>query len=315
LQKKTSTNYKNRPYERTKIGLCYRLYYDQRHSSKSRGHKEPQYSRDELASWIYMQPNFNILYQNWVNSNYTSDFRPSCDRLDNALGYSFGNIELVTWKENKLRANSDVKNNILRLNQTKVWKYLASGKFICNYDSIAEACRAEQALDQRNITACCQGKIPTAYGYRWSYEYLGESIEPLKINDSYDCEIFQYDALTKDIVNIYSSLSEVNENLFSHSKIRNVIQGLYETHEGFYWSKYYLSPDQINIDTTYVPRRIQQLSRTGEIIATFNSMSEASKVTGIGSGNISKCCSFKAKSAGGFMWRYEQNIEYLMQNI
>ena len=305
MARKTVGCHENKPYERTQIGLCYRMYYSQCRNSRIRGHEQPQYNRDTLAHWIHAQPNFEGLYKAWVESNYTSDLRPSCDRLDNSKGYSFDNIELVTWKENQLRANSDVTNNILKLNQTKVWKYLASGKLVCSYDSIAESCRAEQNLDQRNITACCQGKIPTAYGYRWSYAYLGEHIEPLKVNDSYDCEIFQYDALTKDIVNIYSSLSEVDETLFSHAKIRNVIQGIYETHEGFYWSKYYLSPDQINIDTTYVPRRIQQLSKDNELIDTFSSMLEASKATGIGSGNISKCCSFKAKTAGGYIWKYE----------
>ena len=309
MSKKTIGCYESRPYERTVTGLCYKLYYDQCKSSKHRGHLEPQYSKDDLYQWIISQPNFNTLYESWVDSNYASELRPSCDRLDNTIGYTFDNIELVTWKENKRRANADVASCTIMLNQTQVYQYSTDGHFMRSYQSIAEACRLDLSLDQRNITACCQGKIPTAYGYFWSYRDLGNRIPELKTNESYMCEIFQYDPFSGDIVNIYETILDIPEPQFNHMKVRSVIQGTYKTHEGFFWSKEYLSPDQIKVDTTYLPKRIIQLSKQLEPLHVYSSMSEASKATGIGSGNISKVCNGKANSAGGFIWKYESSFE------
>ena len=43
---------------------------------------------------------------------------------------------------------------------------------------------------------------------------------------------------------------------------------------------------------------------TGELLATFPSLMEAERVTGIDNRNISKCCMGKYKSSGGYIWRY-----------
>jgi hypothetical protein len=306
MKRRTTDCYVNRPYERTPKGLCYRIFYDQCYSSKSRGHIPPLYTKEELTKWLISQPNFEALYNDWVDSNFTSDFRPSCDRLDNSKGYSFSNIELVTWKVNKERANRDVKNNIINTTQTTVYQYLASGKFVAKHLSIAEACRKDSTLDQRNITSCCQGKIPTAYGYVWLYTDEGPSIPPLIVNESYLCEIFQYDPITGDIVEVYSSIVEIPEPEFEQMKVRSVIRGDYYTHNGFFWSKSYLSPEEVivTVNTKYLPKPILQLSLEGEVINLFTSMSEASQATNIRSGNISKVCNGKAKTAGGFIWKY-----------
>ena len=43
---------------------------------------------------------------------------------------------------------------------------------------------------------------------------------------------------------------------------------------------------------------------TCELLATFPSLSEAERVTGIANGNISNCCLGNRKSAGGYVWKY-----------
>ena len=43
---------------------------------------------------------------------------------------------------------------------------------------------------------------------------------------------------------------------------------------------------------------------TGELLATFPSLAEAERVTGIANGNISNCCLGNRKSAGGYIWKY-----------
>ena len=52
-------------------------------------------------------------------------------------------------------------------------------------------------------------------------------------------------------------------------------------------------------------KQVQMLDKqTGELLATFPSLMEAVRVTGIYQSDISKCCNGKYKSAGGYIWRY-----------
>lgn len=45
---------------------------------------------------------------------------------------------------------------------------------------------------------------------------------------------------------------------------------------------------------------------TGELLATFPSLCEAERVTGISRPNISNCCRNKQKYAGDYVWKYLQ---------
>ena len=52
-------------------------------------------------------------------------------------------------------------------------------------------------------------------------------------------------------------------------------------------------------------KQVQMFDKsTGELLATFPSLAEAERVTGIYHSNISACCNGKYKSAGGYIWKY-----------
>ena len=52
-------------------------------------------------------------------------------------------------------------------------------------------------------------------------------------------------------------------------------------------------------------KQVQMFDKsTGELLATFPSLMEVVRVTGINQSNISQCCKGKLKSAGGFLWQY-----------
>ena len=52
-------------------------------------------------------------------------------------------------------------------------------------------------------------------------------------------------------------------------------------------------------------KQVQMFDKyTGELLATFPSLHEAKRVTGIYQSNISECCNGKRKSSGGYKWRY-----------
>ncbi len=81
-----------------------------------------------------------------------------------------------------------------------------------------------------------------------------------------------------------------------------------KTSNGYIWrfegdtvSKYDIKNLKIKLGSL---KPINQMSFDGQIINTFDSLTEASKHTGVHYTNISKVCSKKQKSAGGFKWEY-----------
>ena len=62
---------------------------------------------------------------------------------------------------------------------------------------------------------------------------------------------------------------------------------------------------KVNINNPMLSKKVQMFDKkTGELLATFPSINEAARVTGIKSASISHCCTKISKSAGGYIWRY-----------
>ena len=52
-------------------------------------------------------------------------------------------------------------------------------------------------------------------------------------------------------------------------------------------------------------KEVQQL-KDGQVLATYPSIKEAERITGINNSNIVRVCQGKRKTAGGYQWRYKQ---------
>lgn len=96
-------------YDKTEKGVIRVIYKTQNSSSKKRGHEKPDYSKNQLAEWLYSN-GFKVLYDGWVSSGYVKSKKPSVDRIDDLKGYSIDNIRLVTWNDNFKSAVSDKMN-------------------------------------------------------------------------------------------------------------------------------------------------------------------------------------------------------------
>ena len=92
-------------WKHTPEGLINRIYLLQKRSSVRRGHGEPEYTCKELIDWSLSRSNFDELYTRWFDAGRPTDLVPSIDRLDDSKGYSFDNIQLITWKENNDKQN------------------------------------------------------------------------------------------------------------------------------------------------------------------------------------------------------------------
>ena len=157
---------------RTKEGLVANIYRHQIRNSKMKNRNLPAYSFEELKSWFFNQEKFHKLYENWVNSNYKKDLVPSVDRKDNYLPYSFDNIQLMIWLENKLKGEEDMRLGILihgNNPQKPVIQYDKQGNFIAEYPSASQASRKTE-ICRRNISVVCRGGRKHAGGFKWEFK-------------------------------------------------------------------------------------------------------------------------------------------------
>lgn len=154
-------------YHRSKLGLIGRMYSGQKAASIKRGHEAPSYSKAELKDWLFSQKIFHELYNNWVKSDYYKLSIPSVDRIDDNKGYSFDNIQLMTWNENQRKFNKEFHKSI----HVPVDKYSLSGSFIKSYRSIQEAID-DTGINRAGISLTCSGKYKYSGGFLWKYHNI-----------------------------------------------------------------------------------------------------------------------------------------------
>ena len=62
-------------------------------------------------------------------------------------------------------------------------------------------------------------------------------------------------------------------------------------------------------------KKVLQFTKSGEFIREWQSMNEASKQLKINHGNICSCCQGKYKSAGGYIWKYAEDLSDILEAV
>lgn len=93
-------------FRRSFNGRLYRMYYNMHFRVK---HRESYAGKGctindfEQFKKFCMENNFSQVYQDWVNNGYIRKFTPTVDRIDPSRGYSWDNIQIVSFDENMKR--------------------------------------------------------------------------------------------------------------------------------------------------------------------------------------------------------------------
>ena len=151
-----------RDKDHTKKGLIFLIYRTQKRKSKLRGHRPPEYTRQELYDWLFSQVKFHSLFSEWKESGYKSKLRPSVDRKEDSIHYCMANIQLMTWYDNDLKETNKQKKPVIQ--------YTKEGIFISSFSSASEAGRKTKAHLSHILRCCAKNKgFKTAGGFIWEF--------------------------------------------------------------------------------------------------------------------------------------------------
>jgi len=160
-------------YTRTRIhlkpGLVSVIYRNQRVNSKRRNNPPPNYTNRELRHWLYAQPKFHKLFDEWKSSGYKKSLSPSPDRLDDYAPYTLDNLQLMTWGENKKKGEIDKINGINNKGNVAVIATHKHTGETSEFHSLSSGARSTKATSS-NICMCCKGIRNSAGGYKWNYK-------------------------------------------------------------------------------------------------------------------------------------------------
>lgn len=61
------------------------------------------------------------------------------------------------------------------------------------------------------------------------------------------------------------------------------------------------------------PKKVLQYDLNMNLLFEYPSLKNAERISGLDSGNISKCCKYKVRTVGGFIWRFEGDLNSLKE--
>ncbi len=291
-------------YNRSSEGISNIMYLSQKRSSRHRKMDLPTYTEDEFKQWLFTNPKFDSLYENWKESGYMKDLKPSVDRLNDYVSYRLDNIQLVTWVENRERSYIDKLNGINNKQNYQTNMYDIDGTFLDTFHSTRYI---ERELKIIGVYRSCNDHIVLTDGYMWRYVSdgfeIGENIKPHISNTN---PINMYDLDGKYIKTFKNINVLYNELKISTYIIRKICNGEVK-YTDKYQFRYQLSDNSdINCIEKTNNKRVEQISLDGEYIQTFDSLAHASgSVNSKSQSSISDVCNGHRKTSFGFKWRFE----------
>ena len=120
--------------------------------------------------------------------------------------------------------------------------------------------------------------------------------------------VLQYD-LSGNLINEWEGIQVITDSLsINKSNIANCCRGIVISAGGFIW-RYKDNFININLSKLKRGREVIQFDKSNNRLKSFDSIKEAGLFSGVRDNNIQDCCVGRIKSAGGFIWRYKNDID------
>ena len=148
---------KNTEYNSTPIGRAKNLLRSYRQSDKEYNRGECTLTEDYILEHIFTQPCAHCGETDWR--------KLGANRLDNNLPHTPSNVEPCCFS-----CNCELENP-----KKQVYQYTLGGLLVAIWPSACECGR--NGFHQSAITNCCNGKLKTHKGYKWSYEPLQQACQ------------------------------------------------------------------------------------------------------------------------------------------
>ena len=238
--------------------------------------------------------NNNVDNLEWCTYGYNNTYGTATQRRNESLRNY--------WKTHQREPHGIPARHIVQ--------YSLNGERIREFHSIREAERELKTGPSSGISACCNKKMYTAYGFVWRF-----ADEPFSLQESKP-KRHQKFVIKRDMdgneVARYKSVSEAaKENGFERHVLRktDVVNGfIYEVekkenefiptgHKG-------ARPDLIGKNT----KKVYQYTKDGRFVAEYGSIKEAAIAIGNAkrSSDITNCAKGEIPSAYGYIWRYNK---------
>lgn len=154
---------------RSEDGVVTTMWNTQRRNCRDRGHEYPTYTKEEFREWVTSQNSWERLYNEWILSDYDKQMKPSIDRLDDYKSYSFSNIRLVTYTDNReAYYTNSMDGTTTKALEAVIKVDKVTGENLEEYFSIAEANRQHgKRQSNSDIVAVLNGRQKTCWGFVW----------------------------------------------------------------------------------------------------------------------------------------------------
>ena len=152
----------SRMTEKGQLGVLWRSINT---NTRNRGHTPITYSREDFIKFMYAN-GFQKVFDAWKLSGFKTNEKPSVDRKDDYGSYSFPNMQVMTWRENRAKACKDRREGVTTKTSLGVDKFSLDEEYICSYPSIAIAAR-DIGLAYQSISGILGVPDRTAGGFKW----------------------------------------------------------------------------------------------------------------------------------------------------